>query len=313
MNTVDTVAVCSRSFSCNETLRKELLRRYANVKFNDAGLILEGDELVKFLSGATKAITALERIDDAVLSQLPKLKVIGKYGVGTDMVDLEAMKRHAKHFGWTGGVNKRSVSEMVVSLIISMLRHLPSSNREVLAGVWKQRVGGLLSGRTLGIIGCGFVGKDLIQILSSWDCKFLAHDLIEFDDFYRNYNVESVTLKELLKRSDIVSLHLPLNKSTKNILDKKNLSFMKPSAILINAARGGLVDESEVKHMLLENRLAAAAFDVFSTEPPKDKELLLLDNFFATPHLGGSADEAILAMGRAAINGLDNHAIPDAE
>lgn len=310
MNTVDTVAVCSRSFSRNETLRKELLRRYANVKFNDAGLSLEGNELVEFLSGATKAITALEIVDDTLLSQLPELRVIGKYGVGTDMVDLEAMKRYDKHFGWTGGVNKRSVSEMVVSLIISMLRHLPSANRELLGGVWKQRVGGLLTGRTLGIIGCGFVGKDLIRILSSWECKFLAHDLIEFDDFYREYNVQSVTLNELLKCSDIVSLHLPLDKSTKNILDKKHLSLLKPSAILINAARGGLVDESEVKNMLLESRLAAAAFDVFSTEPPEDKELLLLDNFFATPHLGGSADEAILAMGLAAIDGLDNYAIP---
>jgi phosphoglycerate dehydrogenase-like enzyme len=311
MNKIDSVAVCSRSFSRNTILRKELLSRYTNVTFNDAGLKLEGATLVKFLSGATKAITALEIIDDKVLSQLPDLKVIGKYGVGKDMVDLRAMKSHGKYFGWTGGVNKRSVSEMVVSLIISMLRHFPVAQRDVIAGGWKQRVGGLLSGRTLGIVGCGFIGKDLIQLLHAWDCKFLAHDLIDFDDFYKQYNVESVTLADLLKRSDIVSLHLPLDKSTQNIIDVKNLRLMKPSAILINAARGGLVDETEVKNMLIENRLAAAAFDVFSTEPPEDDELLLLDNFFATPHLGGSSQEAILAMGMAAIDGLDNCSIPD--
>jgi phosphoglycerate dehydrogenase-like enzyme len=311
MNKIDSVAVCSRSFSRNTILRKELLSRYANVKFNDAGLKLEGAILVEFLSGATKAITALEIIDDKVLSQLPDLKVIGKYGVGKDMIDLRAMKSHGKYFGWTGGVNKRSVSEMVVSLIISMLRHFPVAQRDVIAGGWKQRVGGLLSGRTLGIVGCGFVGKDLIQLLHAWDCSFLAHDLIEFDDFYKHYNVESVNLTDLLKRSDIVSLHLPLDESTQNIMDAKNLRLMKPSAILINAARGGLVDETEVKHMLIENRLAAAAFDVFSTEPPEDNELLLLDNFFATPHLGGSSVEAILAMGMAAIDGLDNYLIPD--
>ena len=311
MNKIDSVAVCSRSFSRNIILRKELLSRYANVKFNDAGLKLEGATLVNFLSGATKAITALEIIDDTVLSQLPDLKVIGKYGVGKDMIDLRAMKSHGKCFGWTGGVNKRSVSELVVSLIVSMLRHLPVAQRDVIAGGWKQRVGGLLSGRTLGIVGCGFVGKDLIQLLNAWDCKFLAHDLIDFDDFYKQYNVEPVTLSDLLKRSDIVSLHLPLDESTRNIMDVKNLSLMKPSAILINAARGGLVDETEVKNMLIENRLAAAAFDVFSTEPPEDDELLLLDNFFATPHLGGSSQEAILAMGMAAIDGLDNCSIPD--
>ncbi|MDB2676327.1 phosphoglycerate dehydrogenase [Amylibacter sp.] len=313
MNKIDKIAVCSRSFSRNNILREELLSRYANVTFNDAGLKLEGATLVKFLSGATKAITALEIIDDKVLSQLPDLKVIGKYGVGKDMIDLRAMKSHGKYFGWTGGVNKRSVSELVVSLIISMLRHLPVAQRDVIAGGWKQRVGGLLSGRTLGIVGCGFVGKDLIQLLNAWGCKFLAHDLIDFEDFYKQYNVEPVTLTDLLKRSDIVSLHLPLDETTQNIMDVKNLSLMKPSAILINAARGGLVDETEVKNMLIENRLAAAAFDVFSTEPPNDDELLLLDNFFATPHLGGSSQEAILAMGMAAIDGLDDCSIPDLE
>ena len=144
MNKIDSVAVCSRSFSRNPILREELLSRYANVTFNDAGLKLEGATLVKFLSGATKAIIALEIIDDNVLSQLPGLKVIGKYGVGKDMIDLRAMKSHGKYFGWTGGVNKRSVSELVVSLIVSMLRHLPVAQRDVIAGRWKQRVGGLL-------------------------------------------------------------------------------------------------------------------------------------------------------------------------
>ena len=310
MNKIDRVAVCSRSFSRNTTLRKELLSKYSNVTFNDAGLILEDDALVEFLSGATKAITALERISEEVLSQLPNLKVIGKYGVGMDMIDMQAMKRHGKYLGWTGGVNKRSVSEMVVSLIISMLRHLPIAQRNVLDGNWKQHVGGLLSGRTLGIVGCGFIGKDLIQLLYSWDCKFLAHDIVEFDDFYKRYNVESVTLTDLLKRSDIVSLHLPLDETTNKILDADHLRLMKPDSILINVARGGLVDETEVKRMLIENCLAAAAFDVFSVEPPEDKELLLLDNFFATPHLGGSTEEAILAMGRAAIDGLDKNRIP---
>ena len=191
-----------------------------------------------------------------------------------------------------------------------MLRHLPIAQRNVLDGNWKQHVGGLLSGRTLGIVGCGFIGKDLIQLLYSWDCKFLAHDIVEFDDFYKRYNVESVTLTDLLKRSDIVSLHLPLDETTNKILDADHLRLMKPDSILINVARGGLVDETEVKRMLIENCLAAAAFDVFSVEPPEDKELLLLDNFFATPHLGGSTEEAILAMGRAAIDGLDKNRIP---
>lgn len=310
MNTIEKVAVCSRSFSKNPVLRSELLNRYMKVTFNDSGQQLEGDALVDFLRGHDKAITALERIDETVLARLPGLKVIGKYGVGLDMIDMAAMRRHGKHLGWTGGVNRRSVSELVIAFAVAMLRHVPSAQREVLNGIWRQHVGGLLSGRTVGIIGCGFIGKDLVQLLQPWGCKLLVHDILEFPDFYKRYNVTPMSLEELLISSDVVTLHIPMDASTLNTLDSRRLGLMKPSAILINAARGGLVDEIALKSMLIEKRLAAAAFDVFAVEPPQDNELLNLPNFLVSPHIGGSAEEAILAMGRAAIDGLDNHAVP---
>ncbi len=310
MNTADKVAVCSRSFSRNPILRSELLSRYANVTFNDAGDSLAGDKLVAFLQGHDKAITALEYIDEAILAQLPQLKVIGKYGVGLDMIDMTAMRRYGKRLGWTGGVNRRSVSEMVIAFAVAMLRHFSAANREVLSGTWRQHVGGLLSGRTIGVIGCGFIGKDLLELLQPWGCKLLSHDILDFPDFYSRFNVEPVALDELLQRSDIVTLHTPLNESTRNILSATRLEQMKPTAILINAARGGLVDEAKLKTMLLEKRLAAAAFDVFAVEPPQDMELLNLPNFLVTPHIGGSAEEVILAMGRAAIDGLDINSVP---
>lgn len=310
MNTKDRVAVCSRSFSKNPVLRAELLARYEKVTFNDSGRQLEGDELVAFLKGHDKAITALESITDWVLAQLPELQAIGKYGVGLDMIDMEAMRRHGKRLGWTGGVNHRSVSELVIALAVSMLRHVPTAHREVIAGTWRQLTGGLLSGRTVGIIGCGFIGKDLITLLQPWGCRLLAHDIVDFSEFYAARGVEAVSLDTLLEQSDVVTIHVPLDVSTRNMLDAKKLACMKPGAVLINAARGGLVDEAEVKAMLMSGRLAAAAFDVFHTEPPTDKELLNLPNFFVTPHIGGSAAEAILAMGRSAIDGLDDNWIP---
>jgi phosphoglycerate dehydrogenase-like enzyme len=271
---------------------------------------LEGDTLVAFLQGHDKAITALERIDESVLAKLPNLKVIGKYGVGLDMIDMEAMRRHGKNLGWKGGVNRRSVSEMVISFAVAMLRHFPAAQREVLSGTWRQHVGGLLSGRTVGIVGCGFIGKDLVELLQPWGCTILAHDILDFPEFYARFNVKSVGLDDLLQRSDVVTLHVPLDDTTRNMINARGLEFMKPSAILINAARGGLVDEGALKSMLIEKRLAAAAFDVFAVEPPQDSELLNLSNFLVTPHIGGSAVEAILAMGRAAIDGLDSYAIP---
>lgn len=310
MNDKDRVAVCSRSFSSNRVLRKELLERYRHVTFNDAGLQLSGDSLVEFLAGHDKAITALEVMDESVLARLPELKVIGKYGVGLDMIDMTAMRAYGKRLGWTGGVNKRSVSELVISFAIAMLRHVPMAQREVLSGTWRQHIGRTLSEKTVGIVGCGQVGKDLVKLLQVFNCTVLVHDIRDYQEFYAEYAVKAVSLEVLLMHADVVTLHVPLDSSTRNLLGPEQFRLMKPSAILINTARGGLVDEGAMGAMLKEGRMAAAAFDVFTVEPPTDQELLELPNFLATPHIGGSAAEAILAMGRAAIVGLDQNELP---
>ena len=311
MNSKDRVAVCSRSFSRNPVLRSELLTRYQRVTFNDGGIELKGDRLVEFLRGHDKAITALELIDEAVLASLPELKVISKYGVGLDMIDMAAMTTYGKRLGWTGGVNRRSVSELVISFAIAMLRHVPAAHREVLSGTWRQHVGGQLSGRTVGIIGCGHVGKDLVLLLRAFDCPVLVNDIRDYPDFYAAHDIEVVGLEALLARADIVTIHVPLDENTRGMLDAQRLAMLRPTAVLINTARGELIDEVALKQMLQNKRLAAAAFDVFAVEPPQDKELLSLPNFLVTPHIGGSAHEAILAMGRAAILGLDENNIPD--
>ncbi len=310
MNRTERVAVCSRSFSKNSTLRSELLEKYSQVTFNDAGLQLAGEDLVGFLKGHDKAIIGLEKITEDLLQQLPELKVIGKFGVGLDTIDLSAMAKYERRLGWTPGTNKRSVSELVVASAISMLRHVPSAHQEVLAGKWRQQMGGLLSGRTIGVIGCNNIGKDVIALLQPWGCKFLSYDLVNSPEFNSAHGVLAVGLEELLMNSDVVTLHLPLNESTRNILSKSRIDLMKQSAILINTARGGLVDEAAVKEALKSRRLAGAAFDVFSSEPPQDKELLALPSFLVTPHIGGSTEEATIAMGRAAIRGLDENTVP---
>jgi len=304
------IAVASRSFSQHPVLRRELLERYENVRFNDEGLSLEGQQLIEFARGRKKLITALERIDEPLLAALPELEVIGKYGVGTDMIDMQAMVRHGVRLGWEGGVNRRSVSELALGFMLTMLRIAPQLNREIRAGVWKSHKGRCLSERTVGIIGCGHIGKDLTSLLKPFGCKILAHDILDFPEFYAANGVVATSLEELLRSADIVSLHVPLDDSTRGILCAERLALLKPDALLINTARGGLVDEQALKEMLREERLAGAAFDVFATEPPADNDLLTLPNFFATPHVGGGSEEGILAMGRAAIRGLDINALP---
>lgn len=299
------LAVASRSFSKNIVLRNKVLKLYPDTKFNDGGHSLNGDSLVEFLSGYEKAILALETIDESVLSRLPNLKVIGKYGVGLDMIDLKVMEKYDVKLGWTGGVNKRSVSELVVSFAIYLLHRVVFANNEVKRGEWYQVKGRQLSGRTVGIIGCGHIGKDLVGLLKPFGCKILVHDIIDYADFYRDNQVNSVGLEELAKQSDIISVHLPLNGSTKNIINKDLVEMFKENAIFINVARGGLVDEVALEQRLIEGTLGGAALDVFAVEPPLDNKIAQLDNVIVTPHIGGSTEEAILAMGEAAIAGLE--------
>jgi D-3-phosphoglycerate dehydrogenase len=310
---VSRIAVCSRSFSRHPVLRAELEARHAEVTFNEAGLSMRGTELIDFLKGHEKIITSLERLDEALFAALPELKVVSKYGVGFDMVDLNAMARRGIKLGWTGGLNRRSVAELVIAFAIAALRHVAVCDREVRAGEWRRHVGRQLSGKTVGIIGCGHIGKEVTVLLKAFGCKVLANDIRDYAAFYRTHDVEPVDLETLLATADIVTLHVPLDETTRNILSAGRLGLMKPDAVLINTARGGLVDEAALKALLADGRMAGAAFDVFATEPPDDGELLALPNFLATPHIGGNAEEAVLAMGRAAIEGLETARLPTAD
>jgi phosphoglycerate dehydrogenase-like enzyme len=208
--------------------------------------------------------------------------------------------------GWTGGVNKRSVSELVVSFAIALLHRTIFASAEVRDGKWYQVKGRQLSDCTFGIIGCGHIGKDLIKLLQPFNCKILAHDILDFKEFYEGNGVTPVSLEELVKSSDVVTVHLPLDDSTKNIMNQERLQMLKEDAIFINLARGGLVDESALKTLLLAKNIAGAALDVFAVEPPTDLDFATMDNVLITPHIAGSTEEAILAMGMAAIDSLNN-------
>ena len=300
------VAVASRSFSKHPILRNEVLKRYPDAKFNDEGLSLSDISLIEFLQGYEKAITALEIIDESILSELPDLKVIGKYGVGLDMIDLKALKNYGVKLGWVGGVNKRSVSELVISFAINLLHRVEFASTEVKNEKWYQVKGRQLSDCTVGIVGCGHVGKDLVKLLKPFNCNILAHDILNFNNFYQENSITAVGIDELIKKSDVITLHLPLDDSTNNIINKDRIQMMKKDAILINLARGGLIDEDALKIAIVENKIAGAALDVFAVEPPIDNEFALMNNVLVTPHIGGSSEEAILAMGMAAINSLEN-------
>ena len=212
------VAVTSRSFSRHSGLRTELLKKYPETDFNDSGEFLSGQILVKFLSGHTKAITALETLDKSIMMQLPELEVVSKFGVGLDMLDLSAMSAMGKKLGWTSGVNRRSVSELTLSFMIASLRKLSYCQKEILAGRYRQIQGRELTGRTVGIIGCGNIGKDLVLMLKPFNCTILVNDIVDDAEFYQKHKILAVSKEELLSKAELVTLHVPLDDSTRRMI-----------------------------------------------------------------------------------------------
>ena len=299
------VAVLSRSFSNNEVLRAELSARYADVRFNDTNRTLAGDELVAHLEGRRRIIVALERIDADLLDRLPSLEVIGKYGVGLDNVDLHACAARGVLVGWTGGVNRRSVCELVIAQLINTMRHVVLSDREVRSGTFRQIIGRQLSDSTVGVIGLGHVGRELVPLLQAFGATVIGNDIRDASAFAEERGIELASKDDIYARCDAITLHVPLTPQTRNMIDARALSAMQPRTVLINTARGGIVDEAALAQALAAGTIAAAACDVFSPEPPTDQTLIQQPNFIATSHIGGSAAEAVLAMGRAAIDGLE--------
>ncbi len=300
----DLIAVASRSFSQDSFLRESLQSRYPNVKFNEAGKSLQGEELLVFLQGASRAIIALEKVDDSILQKLPNLKLISKYGVGLDNIYFNDLQKHNIQLAWKGGVNKRSVAELALHFILGTIRGSFHSHHDIQSGNWYQFKGFNLSGKTVGLIGLGHVGQDLVPMLKPFGVKILAYDVHNRNEYCQAHGVIQTSLEELLKASDVVSVHVPHTSKTNMLLNKERIALMKTGSFLVNTARGGIVDEAALYEALVDKKLASAAFDVFKEEPFNNESLKKLHNFYFTSHIGGSSIESIHAMGLAAIEGL---------
>jgi D-3-phosphoglycerate dehydrogenase len=265
------------------------------------------DTLIDFFLDAEGVVVGLEQITHSILDRLPNLKIIAKYGVGLDNIDLEACKERNIAVGWTGGVNKRSVAEMSLGFMLALCRNLYSTSNQLKGLVWNKDGGTQLSGKTIGIIGCGNIGKELIQLLTPFQCNIIINDIIEQDEFAALHSVKSVTKEELFLTSDFISIHTPLTSETYNLFNLNVFRKMKQNSILINTSRGGIVNEQDLKYALTHKMIAGAALDVYEVEPPIDMEFLAIPNLICTPHTGGNSYEAVVAMGLSAIAHLVNH------
>ena len=298
------VKVSNVAFSKNQFLVEKLRELFPDAVINTEGKRYIGDELVAYFSDADAAIVGLELITTQLLNKLPNLKAIAKYGVGLDNIDILACNERNVTIGWTGGVNKESVAEMVIGFMLALSRNLFITSNQLKNGTWNKNGGSQLAGKTIGIIGVGNIGKSLVTLLKPFNCKILVNDVVDISAYAIANQLQVVDKEKLIKEADIISIHAPLSEETRNLFNGSTFKKMKPTAFLINTARGGIVNENDLKYALENGIIAGAALDVFEVEPPIDMELLQLENLICTPHTGGNSYEAVIAMGLSAIDHL---------
>ena len=298
------IVATSPSFSKNKKLQDEVYKYFPDAQLNLEGIKFSKQDLVEFIQNAEAIIVGLDEISVDVIDKCPNLKIIAKYGVGLDNIDIEECKKKNIKIGWTGGVNKLSVAEMALGFMLMFARNLFISSNELKDGKWNKSAGFQLSGKTVGIIGMGHTGKELVRLLKPFDCQILANDVADQTDYYSQNNIQEVSKDEIFNVSDFVTINTPFNDLTNNMVDIKVLKKMKDSAYIINIARGGIINEHDLKYALENNIIAGAALDAYLDEPPTNQEFLRLPNLICTPHIGGNAKEAIEQMGMSAINHL---------
>ncbi len=299
------VIVSAVSFSKNKQLIEKLLNLFPDAILNNEGIRYYDQDLVSYYKDADAILVGVEKIDEKLLSQLPNLKFIAKYGVGLNNIDFDACRKYGVKVGWKAGVNRYSVAEMTVGLILMLSRNLYVTSNQLKDNYWNKNGGWSISGKTLGIIGLGNIGKELVRLLTPFNINFLANDIKDISSFANENKIEITTKEEIFYRSDIISVHTPLDEKTTNLINKSVFKKMKEDAILINTARGGIVNEDDLIHALRKKTIAGAATDVYSIEPPKNMDLLCIPNLITTPHIAGNSKEAVISMGMAAIESLN--------
>ena len=298
------VVVTPPAFCKSEYLKSKLSSLFPNTVYSQKNNYLSESELIGFLKNADAAIIGRDSITKATLEALPQLKIISKYGVGLDNLDIFSIKEKGVELAVTAGTNKRSVAELALSFMLGLCHRTFIGAERIKRGEWIREGGHNLSGKTIGIMGCGNVGKEVVHLLKPFGCVILVCDIEDRSEFCRDQGVTESSMGSLIEESDIVTLHVPLTDLTRNMIDETVLRKMQANAYLINTSRGAVVNPSALHKALVSGEISGAALDVFCSEPPDDMAFLELPNLMVTPHIGGNSVEAVEAMGQAAIDNL---------
>ena len=272
---------------------------------------------VEALATADIAVTGNSlTITDELLEKLPNLKLIAKLGTGLDMIDIPSVLRRGILLCNTPGANSVAVAEHTFALLLGYLRNVPQCDNAVRTGQWEKArtMGGEICGKTVGIIGLGNIGSRVASRMAGFEARLLGTDPCWPEALAAKYGIERRELNELLAESDIVCVHCPLDETTAGFIGKAELALMKPSALLVNMARGGIVDEDALYEALRGKVISGAIIDAYSQEPLTASPLFSLDNVILSPHAGAFTTDALNAMSRMSVDQLFQYvdgAMPD--
>ena len=250
-------------------------------------------QLTEVVGDVDAAVIGLDEWTEDVFRLAPRLKVIAKFGVGTDNIDCDAAKRYGIKVINAAGQNSNAVAELTVGYMIQLLRNIVPLHEKMKEGHWERYTGREVKGKTVGLLGFGTIAKLVAKKLSGFDIKMIACDLCPDENYAERFRVQLTDMEDVIKDSDILSIHLPATDATWHLMDKAMFSKMKQGSYLINTARGAVVDTEALTEALESGHLSGAALDAFETEPlPMDSPLLARGNVICTPHTGAETYEA---------------------
>lgn len=276
------------------------------VSISDLNRAHRSKELIERMGGVEGLLVfnTFDEVNREVILKASQLKVISRHGVGLENIDVKAAQERGIIVKNTTHANEEeSVSDFAMGLLISCARNIPGFNNDTKKGGWHRRVTSDVSGKTVGILGLGKVGRCVARKAHVFNMRILACELYPDKEFCTIYGVELVDLHRLMRDSDFVTIHVPLTEETKGLIGKTEFELMKAGAFLINTARAQVLDSEPFYRVLVEHRIAGAAIDVYNSEPPKEDPLLALDNVIATPHVAALTYQVVRNMDReAALN-----------
>ena len=301
------ILITPRSFaSFSDKPLKMLTKRDYKIKRNNTGRPYKKEEMLKLIKDVDGIIIGIDELCAEIIEEANALKVISKYGIGLDNIDINMATNKKIIVTSTPTANVDAVADLAFGLILSLARRIPEADKKTKSGKWEKIIGKSVWEKTLGVIGLGKIGRQVVKRAKGFEMNILAFDIVKDKKFVQKYGIKYVNLEKLLRKSDYITIHIPLNDATRNMISYEELEKMKKDAFLINTSRGGIIDEEALYDALRNNKLRGAALDVYNNEPLRESPLKELDNVIMTPHIGAYTEEAIENMSiQAAKNLID--------